>query len=292
MQNARRRSERKPFVPNSFFGAAEVNSKLRDGLPPLVIEKLPNSAPARLSSPEATGKSSPWNEYLPIKVNAPTVEESGLKVDSGEKSETFEATTTAEVGVCNPRARENCPQAPTSGEVIAQSTGIASVLEHADQAEGRRERILDLLCRFHVPVSGIALPFFANNLLACLRIAVADQSADETHLRPILDDIEWLATSNDVADACPVPKLREGNPTFGHCATYTPHYAAICQVILPAHGIPPDPNKNKALATLQAQLFLLLTGTPLAPEQVAAYEESVRHSQAQNRDNFSTDSLP
>jgi hypothetical protein len=142
-------------------------------------------------------------------------------VSSGEKSETFEGTTTAEAGVRNLRACDNCPQAPTSGEVTAQSTGIASVLEHADQAEGRRERILDLLCRFHVPASGIALPFFANNLLACLRLAVADQSADETHLRPILDDIEWLATSKDVADACPVPKLREGNPTFGRCATST-----------------------------------------------------------------------
>ena len=201
-------------------------------------------------------------------------------VSSGEKSETFEGTTTAEAGVRNLRACDNCPQAPTSGEVTAQSTGIASVLEHADQSEGRRERILDLLCRFHVPASGIALPFFANNLLACLRLAVADQSADETHLRQILDDIEWLATSKDVADACSVPKLREGNPTFGRCATSTPHYAAICQIILHAHGIPPDPNKNKALATLQAQLFLLLTGTPLASEQVSAYEESVRLGQS------------
>ena len=201
-------------------------------------------------------------------------------MNSGEKSETWQERSAAEAGVRDPRAFDNCPAAPTSGKVIAHSTGIVSVLEHADQTDGRRERILDLLCRFHVPASGIALPFFANNLLACLRLAVADQSADETHLRPILDDIGWLATSKDVADACPVPRLREGNPTFGHCATYTPHYAAICQIILPAHGIPPDPNKNKALAILQAQLFFLLTGTPLAPEQVAAYEETVRLGQS------------
>jgi hypothetical protein len=202
-------------------------------------------------------------------------------VSSGEKTETLEGTTTAaEAGVSNPHACDSRPRAPISGQAIAQSTGLACVLEQANQKKGRRERILDLLCRFHAPVSGIALPFFATNLLACLRLGVTDQSVDETHLRPTLDDIKWLATSNDVACVCPVPKLREGNPTFGRCATSTPHYAAICQIIVPAQGALPDPNKNNALATLQAQLFLLITGTPLAPEKVSAYEESVRLGQS------------
>lgn len=202
-------------------------------------------------------------------------------MSSGEKTETLEGTTTAgDAGVSNPHPCDSRPQAPTSGQATAQSNGLVYVLEQADQKKGRRERILDLLCRFHIPVSGIALPFFATNLLACLRLAVAEQSTDETQLRPTLDDIKWLATSDDVAAACPVPKLREGNPTFGHCATSTPHYASICQIIVPAQGALPDPNKNKALATLQAQLFLLITGTPLVPEKVSAYEESIRLGQS------------
>lgn len=187
----------------------------------------------------------------------------------------IEEATTAEAEVQALNACENNPQAPASGVVNTPCSVIASVLEYADKADGRRERILDLFCRFRVPASGLALPFFAKNLLVSVRLVVADGSADEDHLRQILADIEWLSKSEEVAGYCSTPKLREGNPTFGRCATSTPHYAAICQIIDPANEPDPDPERIKALAILQAHLFLLLTGAPIGPEQVSAYEESV-----------------
>jgi hypothetical protein len=152
---------------------------------------------------------------------------------------------------------------------------LASVLENAEQTPVRRKRIFDLLCRFRVPTSGKAFPFFAKNLLASLRLAVADRTSTETPLQPILDDVEWLATSNEVAAACPIPKLRDGNPAFGYCATSAPHDAAICQTLLPDRSKPSDLNRAQGFATLQAQLFLLLVETPLPPEQIWAYEEHV-----------------
>jgi hypothetical protein len=109
-------------------------------------------------------------------------------VNFEERAKTTERTSSIETGDQDPRAPDYCAQTATSEKVIVPSMEIASILENAEQTPGRRERILDLLCRFRVPASGIALPFFANKLLASLRLAVANRTIDETQLQPVLDD--------------------------------------------------------------------------------------------------------
>ncbi len=49
---------------------------------------------------------------------------------------------------------------------------------------------------------------------------------------------------------------------------------------LPGQGRPPVPKRAEDLAILQAQLFLLLKETPLAPEQISAYEEHIHLGKA------------
>jgi len=199
-------------------------------------------------------------------------------VDIEDRAKATEGTTSVEAE--DPPAPSHCAHTATSGDAIAPDTELFSVLGNAGQTPGRRERILDLLCRFRIPASGKALPFFAKNLLASLRCAISDRTIEEAKLRPILDDLEWLATSNEVAASCRTPKLRDGNPAFGYCATTAPHYAAICQTVPSDQDRPPNLKRTQDFATIQAQLFLLMRETPLPPEQVSAYEKHIQLGEA------------
>ncbi len=148
--------------------------------------------------------------------------------------------------------------APTS----LNTSVLTTVLGLSAEVPGRRDRFIDLFCRFRVPSSGIAVPHWARLTFDSVQAA----GRDDLELRLFTDDLQWLASSPEVASICVNPHSRNANPTVGHCATSAPHFAAACQ----PHS---DRQRAEDYAKLRAQLFLLLLGSPVSLAERATYEE-------------------
>jgi len=142
---------------------------------------------------------------------------------------------------------------------------ISTVLDLAAGEPGKQERLLDLFRCFRVPASGLAVPHWARNM-ACSAHCI---NFDRPDLTGLIKDLDWLASSAEVATLCATPRARNGNPAVGHCATSAPYFAASCQ----NHAGPEDADQY---AKLRGMLVRLLMGKPVTEAERAAYEDCIR----------------
>jgi hypothetical protein len=162
------------------------------------------------------------------------------------------------------------PSVLTTQTAATKMSPLPSVLELAAAAPSGRERLLDLPCRFREPSTGLAVPHSAQNLFDALPLRSA--CCDEAGLTLLVGDLEWLATSPDVANLCRTPHTRGGNPAVGYCATSAPHFTATWQT----HA---DPERADDHAKLRAQLFFRLIRSPVSPAERAECKEGIRLGQ-------------
>ena len=82
-----------------------------------------------------------------------------------------------------------------------KKSSLSSVVDLAAGEPGRRERPLDLFCRFRPPSTGRAVPYWAQQLLD----ALLSTNFELPELTLVMEDLEWLASSAEVMSLSQLP---------------------------------------------------------------------------------------